>query len=212
MKKIGYGWQYNVYELSPGRILKKVRSGFPQYRTAYARIKQDYFFPVFETIRHVRRVNAEARAVVVWLQGNPEINPALLGNPKMVSSTDYTQDRVVTMGHYLQEHSIEENKKILEDYVEFFIELLKYGIADSRFKFDKNNGVDSRGMVIQIDLSELQFHKEKILKDIEDKKWLAGNCYQKRLVEPLKSYYANLMAVRLTVDSFNKVWKSKIKN
>ena len=54
--------------------------------------------------------------------------------------------------------------------------------------------------------------KEKKLKDIEDKKWLVGNCYQKRLTEPLKSYYANLMDERLTGAIFNEVWRIRVKD
>jgi 8-oxo-dGTP diphosphatase/2-hydroxy-dATP diphosphatase len=208
MKFLGSGWQYNAYELTTGRVLKKKRSGLSQYLRVFRRLSDDYFFPFFRSFHNRRVVNQIAVNSIEWLKANlSRLNPALLGNPVFSSGLDYEQDRATPLGDYIRTHNREENIIVFKKYVAFVLETWKLGICDETFKFDKNNAVDTQGNIIQIDLGEFKTDPILIKGYIKKQYWRHNRSF-KRLPDNLKSEFLQIIEVEISISNFEMLWRS----
>ena len=93
MKKIGEGWQYSVYDLENGRVLKKFHS---PYR-AYLIILKDCFpftkYPLWKISGFVMGMKIKARESFKTINVK-NIPSNWMGNPRFLEGLNYEQDKV----------------------------------------------------------------------------------------------------------------------
>lgn len=95
-----------------------------------------------------------------------------LGNPRFVSPLDFEQDYVKPLGELFTRCSIDEGRKIIDNFIAFNQKLLARGIIDKSFNVTKNYGMSSTGDIILIDIGEIFDDPEKIARQIRDKAWV----------------------------------------
>ncbi|MEK7194603.1 MAG: hypothetical protein AAB660_02870 [Patescibacteria group bacterium] len=203
MKKIGQGLQYKVFDLGNGRVLKKCIS------RSEARLKLISWGELRPTvierdIENVFELRKDSIGRIFEKLGT--INAEIIGNPEIFTDLGYKQDKVIPLGEYFSNHSVAENELVIDKYVENIFETWKYGFSDIIFNFTINNGVDSKGNVILIDLGELSFNKDEVAKCVVDQKWLKQHSCTTLHNEELKSYFISIMLDRVTLDGLNKYW------
>lgn len=170
MKKIGEGWQYGVYDIGNGRVLKKFHSLPKRYWAILKTIfpfKDDPFYKVPGYARSMRLKALESFSVLK----DSKIPPEIVGNPTFVNQFDFEQDKVVPLHDYFNEISIEAGKKLIDDFVLFNKQLLNYGFIDKSFNIGKNFGINDGGEIVLIDIGELFSNKDRIQKQIENRAW-----------------------------------------
>lgn len=131
-----------------------------------------------------------------------------LANPEFVeNSIEYYQNKVSVLEKYIKEHSLEENKILIDKYLELVKNLWRVGFSDNTFKFDRNY-VLYNGQIVLIDFNEATFSIEDVKRDIQNKAWLKKYSY-KRLNRELREYYKKRMQEELNVENLEKLWNNK---
>jgi hypothetical protein len=130
-----------------------------------------------------------------------------LGMPTFVeNSFDYTQDEVIPLSVYLGGHNTSDNLRMIAQFPSLLVALWSCGIGDSVYNFTINTGVNRFQNLIQIDLGEFVFEKEKVAKDITEKKWLKQWSYTSLKDEKLKEGFARVMDQYITLENLKKFW------
>lgn len=131
---------------------------------------------------------------------------SLFANPSFVGNTlNYTQDKVVIMEDYFLNNNLDENKKVIDGYIEFQKKLWSYGLHDTTYKLQTNYGIDARGSVVCIDFGEFVFTKEKALESVLKQKWLSRQSYKNWKDLELKNYYTERMFAEMTEENLNRL-------
>lgn len=146
----------------------------------------------------------------------------LLGRPEFDDGRIY-QDFCTPFGEKLRDNP-EDHREIIDDAVELMKECWKYGFAEATYNFTLSFGYDGEKVVV-MDFDELQFDREEVLSDIEDEVWRDRRAYlwELRLIElidflknpfsgrrKMKSYYEERMEEEITVENFERLWKSEV--
>lgn len=169
MKKIGQGWQYTVYDIGNGRVLKKHNRLLVSF---FVIIKDFFYFRDFRfwmIPKYVSSVKHNSE-MSFRLLDRLKLNPEWFGNVEWLSNLDYKQDKVVTIGDYLKGNTIFQSRRIIDKFVLFNKQLLKYNIADKSFNICNNFGINKKGEIVLVDLGELS-SGVKIKKHIKNKIW-----------------------------------------
>ena len=208
-KIIGEGLQFKVYKISKNRVIKK-----PTTRSQkISKLKQWAKNDPRLLLRLKKDAIAAERITDVSIRGLRRIitrmDPAIIGNPRFLKHPNYEQDVALPLGKYLEKHSFNENKAILNEYVNNIIQAWRSGFSDTVFNFTINNGVKN-GKVILLDLGELSFSKEKIKLLITKKTWLRHWSYSGMKDGKLKSYFERIMNLRITSKVLDKNWKARL--
>ncbi|MEI6400196.1 MAG: hypothetical protein WCO58_01585 [bacterium] len=200
MKKIGGGWQYSVYDLENGRVIKKPNTFWQAYWTIFF-----YRFPknVFHTDRRICRINADAQKSLVFLKTLLSIIGSEFGNPIIHDDYSYEQDKVVPVKTYFKIHSFEENKKIVDQYIAQVFLFWSYGFGERPFKLTNNYGVTKEGKLVFFDLGELYFTKEKAYERVASRHWDRTPISDSKL----QKYYIGQMDKNYTIENIEKYWK-----
>lgn len=170
MKKIGEGWQYTVYDLGNGRVLKKFHSTPRSYWVIIKTIfpfKNDPLWKIFDYSRGMKRTAIESFSIIK----NKNIPASWMANPEFVSELDFEQDKVESLAQVFDKCSVEEGKKLVDKFVEFNKKLFSFGIIDKSFNITKNYGMDINGGVVLIDIGEIFDNKEKIEQQRRERAW-----------------------------------------
>lgn len=196
MKLLGRGWQYSVYDLENGRVIKKMNSRFLAYLQMlkgcfpYTKLGINQFPKMFQasvnmatnSIRSLKKISFDKK---------------LLGNPKFFeNSLEYEQDKIIPVEDYLKTISVEEGKKAIDEFYNFNINLISLGFIDKSFAIAKNFGIDHQGKIILSDLGELYFSPE-LRNQIQKRPW-AANYVIKPLPKNLRNYFVEKMDRLLT--------------
>lgn len=209
MNIIGQGLQYTVYDMGDGRVLKKLNSKLEQESVlrSWGYTKQEDRDNDIASIDELTETSNNK--IQSLLQQN--ILPAhFLGNPIFINASDYTQDKAIVVGPYYNEHSLEENKVMIEKYISLTHELWQYGIADTIFNFTVNNGVTNNGDVIQLDFGECTFELSEISQLIKDQLWLTKQSYKSLEDDPIAPFIAMRLKQEFTIDTLNRLWQQKL--
>jgi len=177
-KKIGEGWQYSVYDLGNGRVLKKYHSWLGSF---WVMFKDCYpftnhwptEFPSF--IRAGRQIAIESFKILEEHQVSPE----WIGNPKFLGALDFEQDKVTPLHEVFETARTEEIKKYVDLFIELNSRFLKLGFIDKSFNITKNYGIAKNGNLVLTDIGELFDNPEKIKRQLNDKVWYksyVGGC------------------------------------
>lgn len=122
------------------------------------------------------------------------------------------QDKVKVTEDALQEvDSLEGKKRIIDDYVELVKSCWRFGFHDMSYNFTLNTGFDGERNLLQLDLGDLIFSKQRIKDEIQDKKWLTDSwSYTDYLEDEIKPYYRKRMKEEITVENLDELWRKNI--
>jgi hypothetical protein len=206
LRRIGAGLQYTVYDLGNGRVFKRPASNWECYARMFA-----WRFP-FRKIKpwklpdEVARIRADAARSLERIKPLlPRVGPSL-GNPMLHDRLCYEQDRATVLEDYFRNHTLGENKAVVDQYIALLFHLWGQGFNDGPFKFTLNFGMDPGGKVILLDLGELYFEKEKALERIRVREW-------ERTQIPdaaLDAYYRRAMNAAMTIANVEIHWRPSI--
>ena len=170
MKKIGQGWQYTVYDLENGRVLKKFHSWTRAYFVIFREIfpfNNDSFFEIPTFIKDMKRkadVSFEILKKVNLLQ-------EWMANPRFINKYDFEQDKVIPLHDVFDNLDTNEIKNIINQFIELNKKLMSFGIIDKSFNITKNYGLNNKKEIVLIDIGELFDDKDLIDKQIKNRVW-----------------------------------------
>ena len=193
---LGTGYFYNVYEHSPHRVMKKTRG----LLDIFTNTKPKYVLDVLKQ-NSVARRNTEI--IKSRLDSLPQ---EVFGNPEFIGKYNYTQDKVISLYRYMEKHSLEENKKMIDRYFEIIMMLIEYGIHDHVYKFKDGYGVNNKGELIYVDFNEIHTDKEKVLDLVRNQEWEKEMQLTKLPEGELKEYIRKSYRKSLTKEQVNNKW------
>ncbi len=133
----------------------------------------------------------------------------LLAFPIFLNDGKIKQRRAIVLDNkfdeLLEEGKKKEVKKLVDESIDFIIELWKYGIHEKTFKFYSNFGILNEDVVL-IDLFELTNKKEKVEKQIKSKVWKHLEKLKEHFAPEVMEYFLKQVEKRLTVKKLNEVW------
>lgn len=170
MKKIGEGWQYSVYDLGNGRVLKRFHSLWRSYwvilKTTFP-FKDDSLTLIPDFSRNMKR-----KALLSYrILSEKGIPSEWLGNPRFINELDFEQDKVTALHDVFARATTEETKKIIDAFIIFNSKLLELGVIDKSFNITKNYGLNKDGEIVLIDIGELFEDTKSIYEQIKNKAW-----------------------------------------
>ena len=188
---IGKAWQYTVYDLGNGRVHKK----FHSYKESFEIIRRDWWFAFWMASNLAKEMRTNAIKSLDFLDKFLNQNPEyefLFGNFKRISEFDIEQDKVIPLKVYFENHSIEENKIVIDKFVELNRLFFKHGFMDKALKVGENFGINEAGQVILMDIGEIWFDKNNVRQQVEKRVWRSR--YWTRCIPcGLKKYYLREM-------------------
>lgn len=197
MKKIGAGWQYNVYDIGNDRVLKKFH---PLWRACWIITKDIFPFKehsIFVIPRYATGMKKKALESFDVLK-KVNLDASWIGNPKFVSELDFEQDKVTTLHDYFKSLAESEGQKLIDDFVIFNKKLLEKGVIDKSFNIGKNFGVNNEREIILTDIGELFYGDESINKQISIKPW-SKNYITDHIPQNLVDYFIAKMDTNFTI-------------
>lgn len=170
MKKIGCGWQYTVYDIGNGRI----RKVFNTKTQAYLIFSRECFpytdFPLWKFPCLYRDLRKKAETSLSWIK-DTTMDISLFGNPRIINETDYEQDLVTPLNTHLQGISLDQGKKIIEEFIILNRLFIKNDMIDKSFLIGKNYGINCNQKVILTDIGELFVGKENVETQVKIRPW-----------------------------------------
>jgi hypothetical protein len=200
-KILGRGLQYVVYDIGGNRVRKRPTT---RREKVFTLIKWGCFNPtkLYRDVLSAEKITKESVSSLMTQKSDLLI----LGNPSFHNDLSYEQDKAVTLDVYFAHHSTEENKKIIDLYIENVFQTWSGGFSDTVFNFTVNNAVNNHNEVILIDLGELTFSKQVVAGSISSKKWLKQWSYR-QLSADIQAYFMEQMNKKITYKNLNKFWK-----
>ncbi|MEK7185151.1 MAG: hypothetical protein AAB726_00850 [Patescibacteria group bacterium] len=214
MKHFAEGFQYKVYDIGNNRVLKKTQSYLYTFFKVFVLVRERENASIFKAFVVAVNSNKENKRALQKMKEKMKVIPLdLFANPEFIGDTlNFTQDKVTPVEDYLIQSSLENNKKIVDGYIELQKLFWSYGIHDSVYKFQPNYGVNSQGKVVCIDFGEFIFTKLEALKNLEKGKWFFRLSYKKWAESEIKTYYTDAMKRTMVKDVLQKYWNTKIPN
>lgn len=170
MKKIGQGWQYTVYDLGNGKVLKK----FHSWTHAYLVILKEIFpftnDSLFEIPAFIKDMKDKADESFEILK-RKNVPSEWMANPKFLNKYDFEQDKVTPLHDTFKNSSTEEIKKYIDDFIVLNKKLLELGLIDKSFNITKNYGLDHNGNIVLIDIGEIFDDPDKIKNQFKNRAW-----------------------------------------
>ncbi len=171
MKKIGQGWQYTIYDLDNGRVLKKFHSWFRAYLVIFKQIFPFNNDSLFEIPAFIKDLKEKADVSFEILK-RKNIPNEWMANPKFINKYDFEQDKVIPLHDVLTGIDIEADKKVIDQFIEFNKKLFDLGVIDKGFNITKNFGINNKGEIVLIDIGELFDNPEQIRKQLKNRGWI----------------------------------------
>jgi hypothetical protein len=201
MEKIGEGLQYTVYQ--SGDEVKKV----PKSPEDMADYLSKYHEDAEEIQEGVRKAVKRREEVKKRLEGK---NVPVIASFRFDSDVIF-QKKVNVTGDVLENSGLEEKKELIDAYVRLVKDCWKYGIHDMSYNFTLNTGLDDKFRILQIDIGDLIFSRERVRREVSNRKWLEESAsYNKHISEKLRPYYRRKMEDKLTVNAFDENWGEKL--
>ena len=191
MKKIGRGWQYTTYDLENGRVLKRYNSKLVGYLFMFKECFPFRNDPIWKLPGFYRGCKETALDSIQKIS-NPVLESWMMGNPKILNSLDYEQDKLIPIHDFLKTADSEKGKQTIDDFVEFNKILVQKSLIDKSFNIAKNFAIDNRGRIILMDLGELYSSTAAIEKQIRKRAW-AEHYVVNSLPPNLRSYFVDRM-------------------
>ena len=205
MKTVGVGYQYRVYDLRNGRVLKKRVTFFETFLRFFLWSSKKFFFVnILERVRCIEKItNLSIEGLKKKLY---DIDTTIIGNPCFIDDLNYEQDKVIVVQDFLKTHSMQENRKIIDGYIENVLSVWCDGYSDATFQLTRNYGVNHCGRIILIDIGELAFSKKEVAEHIRERVWLKKEFYKDIKDTLLQSYYKEMMDRYITLENLEAHW------
>jgi len=201
---IGEGLEYFVYDIGNDRILKTAKN----YEQKIEMLKK---WGVTsqpkreEQIKYLDDAGNKSTEGIKELIKNNKLDPNIIGNP-IFDDSKYTQDKVLTLDKYFLNHQIEENKVVIDEYINLIHKFWSSGCSDRVFNFSVNNGLNKNNELAQIDFGEFTFGKNEVREFIENKVWFERYSYSRIEDKELKDYITNRFNEEFTIEKLNQLW------
>jgi hypothetical protein len=207
LPRLGSGWQYNVYDVGDGRVLKVPISREGRVQLALAIHRNDPTFSPERAAAWAEAVDGVTRRSYRLLEESlPHLDGRLLGNPTLLGHAIYEQDKLRTIIDYLRHHPFAEGAAIIDRYVETTLALWQWGISDVVFNFAINSGIDRDGNVALCDLGELTASQGWVRRMVADQAWLRRWSYQALPSDELRAYVRRTLGEQLTPARVEVTW------
>lgn len=207
MKKIGQGLSYTVYELPNNRVLKKPTFNFYKFsKLLFWSIRYRFNFSLIKKLSPI--ISSGKESIDVLRENISKIDSKIIGNPIFCDSLEYTQEELVILKDYFNSHSLDENKKIVDNYIQNTFQTWKNGFSDIDFNFAMNSGVNRTGFVVLADINGLCFDKNELAELIKKQVWLDKHSFKHLIDGDLKKYFKQEMCLHLTLENLDKFWKN----
>ena len=170
MKKIGEGWQYDIYDLGNNRVLKKFHSLPKSY---WVIIKNTFPFqndPIWKIPSYSRSVKRKAIESFDILKRH-DIPQTWIGNPKFLTRLDFEQDKCEPLHEVFGNSDTATIKRLIDQFVYFNKDLFGRGVIDKGFNITKNYGLSKDGKMVLMDIGELFDTPQMIRQQLKDKAW-----------------------------------------
>ncbi len=154
MKKIGEGWQYAVYDIGSGRVLKKFHSRIGGYWVILKTIFPFNNDSLWVIPRYFADMEKKALESFAVLRRN-QVPDSWIGHPKFLNTYDFEQDKVRPLHEVFESLATAEIKRLIDKFIAFNQKLLERGIIDKSFNITKNYGLSAEGEIVLIDIGEL---------------------------------------------------------
>lgn len=140
---------------------------------------------------------------------------SLLGNFEVVGDGIFRQARGENLGEAVarlaQLGKPAEIRALLAATLDLVIELWRYGLSETSWKFNKNYGILQNGAVALLDCLELTGERERVQRQIEQSRWLKKN---RRFIDslpiPLGGEFMEMLNSRLTGPVLAREWGTKL--
>lgn len=206
MKEHKEGWQCFV-EINDSCVIKKFKT-----KEQIAKKIEEYLNTEKKSPESLEertdRVYADIKNSLRILE-NSNIPRNLLANAK-ISKDTIKQDKVFLLGDKINElldkNKLDEAKKLIRSLIDFILELWKYKIHEKTYKFNLNYGVDNGGNIVLIDFLEITDDKEKVKKQIVNKKWDKPERYLDKIDMKIARFLLDLANKELNLDNLEKNW------
>ncbi len=208
MKYLGEGYYYRVYEGGPDRVFKKLQPYWFSFKKIFNYIRKNGKSISGALFGAHRARLREIKALKSIKEKLSRIPHEIFANPVFIKNLNYSQDKVVIVADILEKNSLKENKKIIDQYIEFQKILWSYQMHDKTYKLQPNYGINRNGQLVCIDFGEFAYTKEEALKSINGQKWLARGTYKNWPDIELKNYYTKCMKRLMSKESLNNYWGS----
>jgi hypothetical protein len=193
MKILGRGWQYTAYDLENGRVLKRRNSKM----TAYIEMLKSCFpytkNPIWKFTDYYKAGTNEAKSSLNKILVS-NLDKKLFGNPLILENgIDYEQDKIMPIRTYFRNNNNEENRKVVDAFIEFNKLLIQNNLIDKSFAIAKNFGLNEMGEIVLCDIGELWSSPENIREQIEKKVWRYGYVLKTLPNKELREYFVDQM-------------------
>lgn len=197
-----------VYDMGNGRVYKELHPSLYSFREVYKFCRSRNKMSVLASIKSgYRAVKKERKVLNTAKEMFKTVPKECFANPVFEDTNlNYSQDKVTILEDYFLNHTLEDNKKIIDGYCELQKVLWSYGVHDRVYKFQINYGVTGDNKVVFIDFGESFFTKEEAKVSITTKKWLSRESYKNWGDKELKEYYKNKMDELMTEENIHKYW------
>ncbi len=211
MRELGRGWEYRVYDLGKGRVLKIPRTipdqvcriaswsvmqrRLPSWREVWlqARRKQVSEVKLREIVRVISTRSFEALCLV--------------GNPEVLADGRYTQEQVTPVADYVRTHSQRECRAIISRYAGLVVELWGLGLGDCGFNVFMNCGVRSDESVMQMDITSLTQDVVEIQRSINRRAWNGWTLWHDWPDDKTRSEWLSHADRHFSLGTFQKAWR-----
>lgn len=196
------GWQCRVY-IFRNHVIKVLKTAEESWDTIVRQYKGD----TAEAFKIVR----EAVQPSIDLIERNKPPASLLGNFVVVEEGIYRQARGENLGETVaqlaQNGKLTEIRALLAATLDLVIELWRYGLSETSWKFNKNFGVLQNGEVALLDCLELTGEQERVRRQIEQSRWLKKNRrFIDALPNPLGDEFKGMLNARLTSQVLEREW------
>ena len=157
MKEIGKGLQFTVYDLENGRVLK-IPNSIDDMKKILIKWNPSLLINSKDLNEKIDYYLVLTEKSMVGIK-NSNINLEILGNPIFLDDNKIEQDKVKMISDCLQ-GEIDNQKKVIDEFIILTIESWKNGFSDIVFNLKINSGIDKNGKAILSDFGELTFDKE----------------------------------------------------
>lgn len=195
MKKLGEGWQYTVYDLGNGRVLKRFNSPLRSFWVIAKKIFPFTRQSLFKVPGFIPRLRTKAEKSFRIVQES-NIPASYFANVTFLPNLAYEQDKVDILVDLFAASSLEDSKKLVDRFIDFSLELKEKGVIDKFLNISKNFGIDAKGNMVLIDIGELLNKPEDIANQITDRVW-ASKSHSDRIKDlALRQYFVDQMDLR----------------
>jgi hypothetical protein len=207
--KIGEGFYYNVYDIGGNRVRKELTSHQSRIKKlmSWGRVEeyglQDVISPARDKERVEKSIGSSRRVI-------DAIDKKYFGDPEFINELEYEQDKAVMLLDFFKTHTEDESIAMMKKYFATLHLLWSHGFADTVYNFSINCGVSLKtGDFVYFDFNEFNEKKEKLLLDIEKKKWRTQHSLRDfpKELQSLKQKIITMFDEEITVEKVNHYWK-----